>query len=215
MTEPVFIVSSGRSGSALIDKVLKNFSEIESHHEYLCTHVQHLAMRKYFKLDGKQATIAKLKKIYAPAIEFSKKRLFIDSSNKLSWVIPELREIFPNAKFIFFIRNGKNVVSSFYNKLFDEAYDDVSVGRIIDFLKSRDYNLEPPPEKKYEKIIKIKCENSSRDPRVDEGWGGRLLHGVLLFPFSFFFTRRHYSRPQKKKELILICLDQSADHLGN
>ncbi len=149
MTKPIFIVSSGRSGSALIDKVFKNFPEIESHHEYLCTHVQHLAMRKYFKLDKKKETVTKLKKIYLPAIEFSQKKYFVDSSNKLSWLIPELREIFPKSKFIFFVRNGKNVVSSFYNKLFDEAYDDESVKRIINYLKSSDHNLEPPPEKKY------------------------------------------------------------------
>ena len=161
MTKPIFVVSSGRSGSQLIEKLFSSIKTYDAHHEYLCTHVQSLAMQKYMNLKENKDIVNDLKLIYSQAVKFSKKKYFLDSSNKLSWLIDELSKVFDDAKFVYIYRDGRNVVSSFYNKLSQEMYDDYSVSTLIDFLESGKDSLRPPPEKKYWWPIPL-------DSRLDE-----------------------------------------------
>ena len=39
-TRPIFIVSSGRSGTAMMEKLFGAFPQVEMHHEYMVHHVQ-------------------------------------------------------------------------------------------------------------------------------------------------------------------------------
>lgn len=148
-TKPFFIVSSGRSGTKMIEKLLSSFPEVEMHHEYLCEYIQPLSVKYYLGLLSNSDIINELKKLHGASIHYSKKSLWGDSSNKLSWLISPLDTLFPNAKFIHLIRDGRKVVSSFYNKLRDECYDDISTRVLQSWVDNPAEYLEPPPEKKY------------------------------------------------------------------
>ena len=173
---PVFVVSSGRSGTALIKHILEDDPFVEAHHEYLCTHVQKVACLWAMGCIDKAQAIDQLSEIYYPAVEYSEKNIFLDSSNKTSWVIDLLIEIFPKARFIHLIRDGRKVVSSYFNKLYDECYDDRSVNILADAVAGK--NIYPPPEKKYYWPLRSKrtpssiaAEKMSQFERICWHWG--------------------------------------------
>jgi len=144
-----FIIGSGRSGTRTFYRMLAGHEKIEIHHEYLCTHVQPLGVLNYLGVISKKDIIKQLKNIYLPAVVYSSKNIFIDSSNKLTWLISPLLEIFPNARFLAIARDGRKVVASFYYKLKDEIYDDKSTKILYEWYLNPEKKLMPPPEKKY------------------------------------------------------------------
>lgn len=148
-TQPVFIVSSGRSGSKAVADLLNAKPQMEMHHEYLCETVQHLAVSYQIKLIDRRAVTEGLARLYRPAVALCDKPFFGDCSNKLSWVIEPLAELFPGARFVHLVRDGRKVVSSYFHKLSAECYDDRSVAALRDWLGNRDGCPQPPPEKKY------------------------------------------------------------------
>ena len=147
--EPIFIVGSGRSGTRMIYKLLSGIPHIEIHHEYLCTHIQQLAALYHMHVISQQTVKEKLLELYGAAIYYSRAKHWIDSSNKLSWVIEPLFELFPSAKFVNITRDGRKVASSYFHKLSDEMYDDESVRVMQEWLKHQDRVPMPPPEKRY------------------------------------------------------------------
>jgi hypothetical protein len=142
-----FIASSGRSGTAMLQKALSAEADIEMHHEFAVHTIQPLAVKRYLGLiDSREATRT-LNEVYGAAIAASSRRLWGDSSNKISWLIPELAALLPDAKFIHLVRDGRKVASSYFHKLADECYDDCSNA----LMQAHYDGLEPapPPEKKY------------------------------------------------------------------
>ena len=148
-TKSLFIVSSGRSGTQMLEKVFNSYDSVEMNHEYLCNYVQPLAVKFYLGLIDKNTVKNKLEELHGASIYYSEKSLWGDSSNKLSWLIGPLNELFPDAKFIHLIRDGRKVVNSFYNKLGNECYDDKSTSILQSWVEKPNKILEPPPEKKY------------------------------------------------------------------
>lgn len=148
-TKPFFIVSSGRSGTQLIEKLMKSFEDVEMHHEYLCEYIQPLAVKYYLGITTEKDAIKEIEKLHASSVFFSKKRYWGDSSNKLSWLIPVLSKVFPDSKFIHLVRDGRKVVSSFYHKLGEECYDDQSTKTLQAWVDNPMKHRQPPPEKKY------------------------------------------------------------------
>lgn len=147
MTKPIFIVSSGRSGSQMMEKLIKNFDNVEIHHEYLCNIMQPLATKYVMGLIDKKKVKEVINNTYSASVGLSKKALWIDSSNKISWLIEPLSEVFPDAKFIHLIRDGRRVTSSYFNKLNNECYSPECVKVLFDAVNGIDQF--PPPEKKY------------------------------------------------------------------
>lgn len=148
-TVPIFIVGSGRNGTRSLGLMLAGVSHIESYHEYLCTHIQPVAAKYFMRLINKKTCKEKIMKLHGSAIYYSSARKWMDSSNKLSWIIEPLYELFPYAKFVHVVRDGRKVVSSFFHKLAPEIYDDVSTSALTKWLKNPQNQPEPPPEKKY------------------------------------------------------------------
>lgn len=146
-TRPVFLVSSGRSGTQMLEKLLSSQPEVEAHHEFLCTHVQPLAARWAMGRISRAEALETLSALYRPAVGYSDRPIFADSSNKLSWVIELIAELFPEALFVFTVRDGRKVASSYFHKLADECYDDRSVDILRNHLERG--QPAPPPEKKY------------------------------------------------------------------
>ncbi len=132
-----------------MEKLLRTFPGVEMHHEYLCTHVQPLAVRYYMGFVSLEETCEALKKWHGAAIYLSDGDLWGDSSNKLSWLIEGLNILFPRAKFIYLVRDGRKVVSSFYHKLDEECYNDRSTKVLQGHIDDPARHPAPPPEKKY------------------------------------------------------------------
>ena len=147
--KPFFIVSSGRSGTAMMVKALKAAAGITIEHEYMVHIVQPLSVRRYQGLATAEEARAVLSSTHGAALIYAQTALWGDSSNKLSWLIPELAELFPEARFIHLVRDGRKVASSYFHKLADESYDDRSAGVLADYLYDPKRVPAPPPEKKY------------------------------------------------------------------
>jgi hypothetical protein len=148
-TQPFFIVSSGRSGTAMLHKVLSSAADIEMHHEYMVQITQPLAVHRYQGLTSADEATRILRDVYASAVRYSPAKHWGDSSNKVSWLIPEIAALLPNAKFVHLVRDGRKVAGSYYRKLFSECYDDCSTAILQAHLDDPANNPAPPPEKKY------------------------------------------------------------------
>src|ERR1700744_1030736 len=88
-TQIFFIVSSGRSGTAMLHKVLSSAGDIDMQHEYMVAVTQKLAVQRYQGLIGADDATQILRDVYASAARYSRFAHWGDSSNKASWLIPE------------------------------------------------------------------------------------------------------------------------------
>lgn len=147
--KPFFIVSSGRSGTAMLHKVLSGIDGVEMHHEYAVQIIQPLAVRRYLGLADTAETDRVLDETYGAALRYSEQHCWGDSSNKLSWLIPDLAALFPDARFVHLVRDGRKVTGSYFRKLGAECYDDRSNAILQAFYDDPANTPAPPPEKKY------------------------------------------------------------------
>jgi len=148
-TRPFFIVSSGRSGTAMMEKLFKAFPQVEMHHEYMVNHVQPAAIKYYLGLIGYGEAQHVLRATHGASVHYSQSPIWGDSSNKLSWLIPVLDRLFPHARFVHLVRDGRKVTSSYFHKLSEECYDDYSTAVLQRYYDSHGQLPAPPPEKKY------------------------------------------------------------------
>lgn len=114
--------------------------------------IQPLAVRYWMHLTDRSEALRILGATYGAAIRHADTPIWIDSSNKASWVIDLLTELFPNARFVHLVRDGRKVVSSYFHKLGDECYDDQSTAILAKFAEGNRKLTgltPPPPEKKY------------------------------------------------------------------
>jgi hypothetical protein len=147
--KPFFVVSSGRSGTAMLHKALSASAGVEMHHEYMVHIVQPLAVRRYMGLADRDEVLRALAACHGAAVHYSEAAYWGDSSNKLSWLIPELAALLPEAKFVHLVRDGRKVAGSYFHKLGAECYDDRSTSILRAHVENPDANQAPPPEKKY------------------------------------------------------------------
>jgi hypothetical protein len=146
-TEAFFIVSSGRSGTAMLHKALAAAGGVEMHHEYMVNTVQPLAVQRYLGLASSAQAGQILASTHGAAIAYSEAAHWGDSSNKLSWLIPELAKLVSGARFVHLVRDGRKVAGSYFHKLGDECYDDRSTAILRAHVEEG--RPAPPPEKKY------------------------------------------------------------------
>lgn len=147
--QPFFIVSSGRSGTAMLHKALSAEAGVEMHHEYMVHITQPLAVRRYLGLADAAACLKTVRETHAAAAHYSAAALWGDSSNKLSWLIPELAEALPDARFVHLVRDGRKVAGSYFRKLGEECYDDRSTAILQAHYDDPARVPAPPPEKKF------------------------------------------------------------------
>jgi len=146
-TRPFFIVSSGRSGTAMLHKALSAVPGVEMHHEYAVQITQPLAVKRYLGAADDGETRKVLAQTFGAAIAHAQGTHWGDSSNKLSWLVPDLAALFPQARFVHLVRDGRKVASSYFHKLAAETYDDRSNSVLQDWYDGK--TSLPPPEKPY------------------------------------------------------------------
>jgi hypothetical protein len=108
-----------------------------------------LAVRRYLGLADAAEACSALSQTHGEAIHYCERAHWCDSSNKLSWLIPDLAALFPHAKFVHLVRDGRKVAGSFFRKLADECYDDRSTAILRAHVEDPAQVPAPPPEKKY------------------------------------------------------------------
>lgn len=147
-TQPIFIVGSGRSGTRTLFRMLSGTPGIEIHHEYAVLETQQLAaLYSMGRIDADEVK-RRIARMHGAAIHYSESDTWIDSSNKLFWIINPLAEQFPTSRFLAIVRDGRKVVASFYYKLREEMYDDDSTTSLSQWLADPQNNPCPPPEKR-------------------------------------------------------------------
>ena len=131
----------------MLHKALSEKPGVEMHHEYAVQITQPLAVKRYLGLLDEQQTREILRETFGAAIHHSGKAHWGDSSNKLSWLIPDLAALFADARFVHLVRDGRKVASSYFHKLAAETYDDRSHAAMQAYYDSA--GAMPPPEKPY------------------------------------------------------------------
>ncbi len=133
----------------MLHKLLSAVDGVEMHHEYMVHVIQPLAVKRYLGWVGSAEAVSVLRGVHGAAVHYSKQPVWGDSSNKLSWLIGELAEVLPDAKFVHLVRDGRKVASSYFHKLGAECYDDHSTAILAAHARDPARNPAPPPEKKY------------------------------------------------------------------
>lgn len=149
----IFILGSGRCGTFAFYQALQKIKNVEAYHEFFFEPTLRAAALYYMKKKTKANIKKFVEENHLFSINNSKKKFWIDSSNALPWITDVLVEMFPNAKFIHLIRNGKKVVSSFFNKHGDIIYNDYHVKKLLSFLKNKTKMISS--EKKYWRPLPI------------------------------------------------------------
>lgn len=107
-----FIVSTGRSGTMTIARVLSQINDCVCFHEPSPELILESSAYRYGDFSKK-----KLKEVLLntrkPSVNGS---VYCESNQTLSLIIPVLAETFPEARYIWLIRNGLDVVASAYQK---------------------------------------------------------------------------------------------------
>ena len=145
--QPFFIVSSGRSGTAMLHKALSAVSGVEMHHEYAVQITQPLAVKRYLGALTEEEARIRLDETFGAALRHTRGTHWGDSSNKLSWLVPDLASLFSQARFVHLVRDGRKVASSYFHKLGNETYDDRSNAALQAWYDG--VGSAPPPEKPY------------------------------------------------------------------
>jgi hypothetical protein len=123
--KPIFIIGTGRSGSTALGLTLSIHKDIGflnepkalwysvfSNEDLIGSYSNKLA---YFKLDKTHTNKEKsneIKKLYSTFLFITRSKRILDKYPELIYRIPFINEIFPDAKYLFLIRNGYDTCNS-------------------------------------------------------------------------------------------------------
>ena len=96
----------------MLHKALSAAPGVEMHHEYAVQITQPLAVKRYLGMIGDSETRKLLDESFGAAVRHARGTHWGDSSNKLSWLVPDLVALFPEGRFIHLVRDGRKVASS-------------------------------------------------------------------------------------------------------
>lgn len=111
--QPVFFLNTGRSGSAFLDKALGSIGGIASYHEAF----PNLMMFPSYALRNQKESVILRKIFEAARLElmlgaFLKQRVFVETNHCLVFFAYQIKEVFPNAKFVHLLRHPGDFVRS-------------------------------------------------------------------------------------------------------
>ena len=108
-----FVVSTGRSGTTSIARILASIHGCRSRHEPAPELIIESSEYRYGTMDAE--TIRRIL-FYSRAPRVGGGRVYCESNQCMSLVIPVLAELYPQARYLWLIRDGRDVVASFYQK---------------------------------------------------------------------------------------------------
>lgn len=104
----LFVLNTGRAGSRTVANVLSQHPELVSTHEPLPRLIEETAEYRYGRYPAER--LAALLAESRPASIDG--RRYCETANRLSLAVPVLAETFPDAQFLWLVRDGRDVVSS-------------------------------------------------------------------------------------------------------
>ena len=109
------MLSTGRSGSQSISKIFKKHDQVDAYHE---PHYQIIRISTEYEhgVITKEAAKHELFSIYCNSFNYKKGMIYLESEHRLFNLVHLLKEIIPHSKFIWLIRDGRNVVSSTFGR---------------------------------------------------------------------------------------------------
>jgi hypothetical protein len=153
----IFILGSGRCGTYSFYNSLNKLNNIEIHHEFFFEPTLKIASLYHMKEISKYKVQKFINENYFFSIKNSSKNIWINACNAMPWMSDVLVEMFPNARFVHLVRNGRKVVSSFYHKFGNLMYNKKDIIILKKFLDKK-INLISS-EKKYWRPIPHKNNN--------------------------------------------------------
>lgn len=108
-----FIVTTGRAGSSTIVDVLNRHEQIVAKHEPRHQLIKLSTDYAYGLVSTEQALEA-IERLYLDGSVYHPDRHYVESDQKLFNLIPLLRQVLPDARFVWLIRDGRKVVASTY-----------------------------------------------------------------------------------------------------
>ncbi len=106
----LFVVSTGRSGSNAIAQLLNKHPEGLCYHDAF-PHIYTYSLQKIYNSKPQKEILESLYNLYN-SMNFLEGKLFAQSDQKLSPLIPELSILFPKAKFLWLIRDASEFINS-------------------------------------------------------------------------------------------------------
>lgn len=120
----IFVVSTGRSGTKSLASYLTLSNKIKCVHEPEPVLIKESTQYLYNEIIHEH--MVQILKVTRP--ETIMNREYAESNNKLSFVLPAINEAFPEAKIVWLIRDGREVVSSFYSLgFYDPAFKEMNL----------------------------------------------------------------------------------------
>jgi hypothetical protein len=115
--KPIFVLNTGRSGSAFMQKLLKNFKKVTAHHE---AHPNLMSFPNYaFHNQSEKEVLenvfkgARFELMLEAAI---KDTVYVESNQCLVFFIHQIKALFPNARFVHLTRHPGDFVRSAITK---------------------------------------------------------------------------------------------------
>jgi len=110
---PVFILSTGRCGSLTLHEIFKKYNSIDSYHEPTPT-LMILANYLFNNQEDEEllATILKATRLELIINSYIKNKIYIESNQVLSYIIPGIIKLFNKSKIIHLIRHPGNFIVS-------------------------------------------------------------------------------------------------------
>jgi hypothetical protein len=147
--KPFFILSSGCSGGSILAHALTGIEDVTVERDYMAPIVRPLGVRRYQGLARVEETRSILAAHHGAAVRYAETAQWGDCSDALGWLVPDLASLFPEARFIHLVRDGRDVVSANYNNNNHDCYDDAAT-RVTAAHLATPYTVPaPPPESKY------------------------------------------------------------------
>ncbi len=183
----IFLISQPRAGSTLLNLLLSSHKDIASASEGWISLHPIFAMKNYGNDSVFNSFLAKqaldeffasnnithefhqeqigifLNSFYEKAIENQQKKFFLDKTPRYFYIIDELIDIFPNAKFIFLYRNPAAVLNSIINTWIKD--DESLILNFMDDLLLAPSNMVKSWAKYPKKIFTLKYENLVCNPK--------------------------------------------------
>jgi len=113
-SQPCFVLSTGRCGTALLTKIFEEHSEIDVHH----TPKPELVYYSKFAYENSKSHSNEIKHLVDAARyeqiknAFLLEKTFVETNNRVTFFASQLADLYSNAKFIHLIRNPINFIKS-------------------------------------------------------------------------------------------------------
>ncbi len=167
LKEPVFIISTVRSGSTLLRVLLNAHPEILAPHEL---HIRRLRVRPTNTMAKKSMDLLGLNeadlehllwdRVLQRELQLSGKSILVDKTPSNSWAVARLRTVWPDARFIFLMRDPTSIAQSWVEVNAHKWSRREAIGDSLRYMKALQRAREKVPG------LTVRYEDLTEDPAM-------------------------------------------------